>query len=88
MPDLSVVLGGARATPAQQKLYLEYLSLGRLDVMTSFLPAPWDAAALGGASPTGRRKPRKTSLTWTFPCFGPEIVRSCPERDFTGAESC
>lgn len=58
MPDLSVVLGGARATPAQQKLYLEYLSLGRLDIMASFLPAPWDAAALGGGSTSGRRKLR------------------------------
>jgi hypothetical protein len=49
MPDLSLVLGGARASPAQQKLYLEYLSLGRLDITASFLPAPWNAAASGGA---------------------------------------
>ena len=48
MPDLSVVLGGARASPAQQKLYLEYLCLGRLDIMASFLPAPWQSVT-GGA---------------------------------------
>ena len=49
MPDLSLVLDGARASPTQQKLYLEHLSLGRLDVTASFLPAPWDAAASQGA---------------------------------------
>ena len=49
-PDLAVVLHGARATPSQQKLYLEYLYLARLDIMLSFLPTPWAASGASGAS--------------------------------------
>ncbi len=48
-PDLAVVLHGARATPSQQKLYLEYLYLARLDIMLSFLPTPWAASGASGA---------------------------------------
>ena len=47
-PDLAVVLHGARATPSQQKLYLEYLYLARLDIMLSFLPTPWAASGASG----------------------------------------
>ena len=48
-PDLAVVLHGSRATPSQQKLYLEHLYLARLDIMLSFLPTPWAAGAASGA---------------------------------------
>ena len=50
-PDLAVVLHGARATPSQQKLYLEYLYLARLDIMLSFLPTPWAASGASGEKP-------------------------------------